>query len=187
MFEDITFLLKAAKTFFGASIGFFLLAAVLFFLLDIKNVLLIETGHAERRTIRKMKERNQRTGNLRNDPGNTGGRLNCEEVGNVRRAAGTGKVCDAGAAAGPTRLSAEKWSTEPPKTASRQNGVQYRMDRGKRSAGSGRPQMDWNGQSVSGWTMDTVPLKETIWNNRPGFRITRKLLIVHTDERIEIY
>ena len=187
MFEDIAVLLTASKALFGASIGFFLLSVVLFFLLDIKNVLLIESGHAERRTIRKMEEQNLRTGSLRNEPGNSRGGRNREEDGNVRRAAETGKVFDAGGGADPTRLSAEKWNTDPPKTAYRQKGVLYRMDREKRRAGDGRPQMDWNGQSVSGWTMDTVPLKETIWNNSPGFRITRKLLVVHTNERIEIF
>ena len=71
----IEFLQSASKICFGIAIASAILAAALFFLLDIWENFLIETDRAQRKTIDEMHERNRATGKLRADDdkkGNTG-------------------------------------------------------------------------------------------------------------------
>lgn len=63
----IKFLQTASEICFGTAIAFAILAAALFFLLDIRENFLIETDCARRKTIDEMHERNRRTGKLREE------------------------------------------------------------------------------------------------------------------------
>ena len=63
----IEFLQSASKICFGIAIASAILAAALFFLLDIWENFLIETDRAQRKTIDEMHERNRATGKLRAD------------------------------------------------------------------------------------------------------------------------
>ena len=66
-FDDIVFLQSASRICFVIAIAAAVLAVALFFLLDIKDIFLIETGRAQRKTIEEMNARNLRTGKLRDD------------------------------------------------------------------------------------------------------------------------
>ena len=67
MLENIDFLRSASTACFGVAIAAAVIAVTLFFLLDIREVFLIETGRARRKTVERMHSKNQKTGRLRDD------------------------------------------------------------------------------------------------------------------------
>lgn len=77
--DNMNYLQTASRVCFIVAALAFILAMVLFFLLDIRNIFLIETGRAKSKAIQEMNERNQRTGKLRNDTGDLGAGNGLEE------------------------------------------------------------------------------------------------------------
>lgn len=65
--DNMDFLQSAYRTCFVIAAAALILAAALFFLLDIREIFMIETGRARRKSIQEMENRNLRGGSLRRD------------------------------------------------------------------------------------------------------------------------
>lgn len=69
--ENMEFLKSASRICFVIAAAALLLSITLFFLLDIRNVLLIETGCARSKAVREMNEKNRRTTEAGDDSART--------------------------------------------------------------------------------------------------------------------
>lgn len=166
----IEFLQSASKICFGIAIASAILAAALFFLLDIWENFLIETDRAQRKTIDEMHERNRATGKLRADDAK---KVNTGEV-NTNPVTGAGKTLKSadspkkdripplGADKGPQRDDVLLQSSIP----------SSRFPEGSRSSKSG--------------SQETRALADVINKPVSGFRIVQKTIITHTQESIPL-
>lgn len=167
MFDDISFLLSTSKVLFTLAIVFLILAIILFFLLDIKNVLQIETGSARRKTVQEMHERNQRTGTLRHVAENSGGKT--KENADHREKAGK-------------RADTQKHDGRPSKTEKTSVGATHKSGSNAGTEGftDGSDGAAPRQQSLA----ETGILKEGLRAVGFEFTVTQKTIIVHTDEII---
>ena len=166
----IEFLQSASSICFAIAIGFAILAAALFFLLDIWENFLIETDRAQRKTIDEMHERNRATGKLRADD---------EKRGNTEKAStnpitGAGKTLKSkkqeGSAGGPSLAGGSNAKNEP---ALSQKSI---------------PEERHAEKSVSpadGFS-ETTSLADAVRKPGSGFRITQRTIITHTQESIPL-
>ena len=167
---NIEFLQSAYTVCFGIAAAALILAVALFFLLDIREIFLIESGRARRKTVLEMNEKNQRTGKLREDTGSdnakTGGRTvkstqsmtTLEADQNARN--GPGTVEDLRQFSGKDGGKGLKGATE-------------RVSEGKASVYKEKPGA--NTVLLSGQTSLAASGR---------FSIVRKIIITHTDEDI---
>ncbi len=154
--ENMEFLQSASRICFVVAIAALVLAIALFFLLDIRNVFLIETGRAKVKAIQEMNERNAATGKLRED------QIKHKESdkGNTRRHSTAESGADSGI------------------------GSAYeRGDRisAARSGAAGNRSPHNTVEVDSTVILDSSPVK-----NRPGFTVTKRTIVIHTDERISV-
>ncbi|MDO5476287.1 MAG: hypothetical protein Q4F43_04135 [Eubacteriales bacterium] len=181
MFQDIEFLQTAYRTCFGIAIAALVLAVALFFLLDIKEIILIETGHAQRRTVERMHAKNQRTGKLRDDTEADLGTTGARTVKSTTEAKTASELSDSPGGAGadgrqqPVPLSTG--FTAPENSRKRQGmlesqeaqtAVGARQDRIGDDNGRETEVLDNSGRTVPDFM----------------FRVTKKITITHTDESI---
>lgn len=170
MFEDITFLLKASKFCFGAAVFFFVLAVLLFFLFDIKNVLVIETGSGRRKTVQEMHERNQRTGKLRKESEPSSGDVTKENTGKLKTSGRDSKET------GRKRNTASKRVTQSTDQGKQKGGTQkydYSQASGPAGAGNKKP-------------LETAYIEGGKRGKGFKFTITQKLIVIHTDENVPV-
>ena len=166
MFENIEFLQSAYTICFGIAIAFAVLAVALFFLLDIREIFLIETGRAQRKTVEEMHHRNQKTGKLRDDT-----------VADLR-----------------TEGDATAKSTASEKTESAGGFGGFEAQRGSTvqvsETGSAMPAAAafMRGESTEVLQEETSRGRQTVQRSDPGipFRVTQKTIVIHTDEKIPL-
>ena len=168
MFEDIAFLLKASKFCFGTAVFFLLLAVLLFFLFDIRSILMIETGSGRRKTVQEMHERNQRTGKLRTESDLSSGGTTKENTGKVKTSGRDSKETTR------KQNTDSKGSTQSTGSGTKKDGTQ-KFDTG-RAYSPGEP-----GNQKS---LETVYLEEASPGKGYNFKVTQKLIVIHTDENI---
>lgn len=164
-FDDIVFLQSASRICFGIAIAAAVLAVALFFLLDIKDIFLIETGRAQRKTIEEMNARNLRTGKLRDDTES-----------DLRKSGGV------------TVKSTVAGKTQSPQEAPAYAGANAAPPRHSEYAKPSGSTMKFSSQQPD----NISPGEETAvlgaQNNAPAanssFRVTQKTIITHTDEII---
>lgn len=164
-FEDILFLQSASRVCFGIAIAAAILAIVLFFLLDIREVFLIETGRAQRKTVAEMNEKNLRTGKLRDDT-----ESDLDKSGGM-----TVKSTVAG-----KTLSSQNQPQNPDWSGAAAGHQQYAKPSGST--------MEFSSQGADGhyYGRETAVLGEQgkAPASNPSFRVTQKTIITHTDEMI---
>ena len=177
--NQIGFYQSASTICFGIAIAAAILAVVLFFLLDIREIFMIETGRAQRKTVEEMHARNQRTGKLRDDTeadlSNTGGTTVKSTYG-MKTEKDTGKQN--------TRDSLTV-SMKDDTSENRSESSGYGPDPGGGSDGLARARND----SVSNGSGEAT---EILYNQpdlnlaEQSFRVTQKTIITHTSEVIPV-
>ena len=166
----IEFLQSASKICFGIAIASAILAAALFFLLDIWENFLIETDRAQRKTIDEMHERNRATGKLRADDekrGNTG-KVSTKSVTGAGK---TLKSTDPAKKDGIPPLGADK-GPQSDEVLLQSSAPAAKYTESSRSAMSG--------------SQETRALADVINKPVSGFRIVQKTIITHTQESIPL-
>jgi len=166
-FDDIVFLQSASRICFVIAIAAAVLAVALFFLLDIKDIFLIETGRAQRKTIEEMNARNLRTGKLRDDTES-----------DLRNSGGiTVKSTVAGKTQSPQEVSAHAGANTAP---SGHSG--YAKPSGNTMKFSDQqPDIFSAGQEEA-----VLGAQNCVSAPNSSFRITQKAIITHTEERIPV-
>lgn len=132
---------------FGVAAAALAAAVILFFLLDIRTIILIRTGRAKRRAVREIQDRKQWRGDLRADPDPI-------KTLPLPERPGTGLAWQSGAETGK--------DTAP---AFMQEST---------STGGGMTEELWPGLEGEKGRPDPGP----------SFRVVRKMLVTHTEERI---
>ncbi len=161
--ENMEFLQSASMICFIVAAMALVLAVAMFFLFDIRNVFLIETGRAKSKAIQEMNERNQRTGKLRDD---TGEMTSGEDAGGIPP--------DPGSVASGKNLSNRDGRLK-------RNGREV-LASPEKSSGSHRKVVHRSGTTVE--MVDTSVLGESQNTTAKGFKIVQKTIVIHTDEII---
>lgn len=161
--ENKEFLQSASRICFIAAALALVLAVVMFFLFDIRNIFLIETGRAKSKAIQEMNERNQRTGKLRDD---------------------SGDMIDYGGAEGIPLDSRSAASGKNPSNKDEKNkkrGREVLAAPGK-NGGTRVDVVHRSGTTVE--MASTSVLGQARKRNAKGFKIVQKTIVIHTDENI---
>lgn len=161
--ENIEFLQSASRICFIAAALALVLAVVLFFLFDIRNIFLIETGRAKSKAIQEMNERNQRTGKLRDDSGEMTDYGGSELIPPDSKSAASGKT--------PSNRGEIFRKKGRDVLASSEKTGGNRMEAAHRSGTT----VEMSGASVMGRVRN---------KNAKGFKIVQKTIVIHTDENI---
>ena len=166
----VEFLQAASSTCFVIAIGFAILAAALFFLLDIWENFLIETDRAQRKTIDEMHERNQATGKLRTDD---------EKKGNTGKASTNPMT-----GAGKTLKSKRRGKTDRKPSPADGSDAQDKPASARRSHRE-EGHLEKNVPHTDGYS-ETTALADAVRKPGPGFRVIQKTIITHTQESIPL-
>lgn len=163
--------------FLGIAVLGLALAVFFFFYFDIPAVRAMMTGKARQETIRRMEEKNAKTGNLRFQyPGNTGDISRSGNTGRIGRSGNTGRIGRTGRTGQTGTMRAARPNPAPaqsePETAILQSTVAETAVLGGAAAQ----------QQQDGELGQTAMLNRS--NSGFRFEITQSTVVIHTDEII---